>query len=122
MMYFIERVNTWKATNQKVAELNNYVKQCEGTLIYDSYSLVVVTGVDYVSCRPAQRNSDSDAVFTFNIHCVRRRYKRVRIPTEEEMEKNIRAAEYLNSFGSSEPTANPQRTYNDDVNMKGGAQ
>lgn len=146
MMYFIERVNTWKATNQKVAELSNYVKQCEGTLIYDRYSLdalvedirhkvdelneaypktkklVVVTGVDYVSCHPAQRNSDSDAVFTFNIHCVRRRYKRVRIPTEEEMEKNIRAAEYLNSFGTSEPTANPQRTYNDDVNMKGGAQ
>ena len=146
MMYFIERVNTWKATNQKVAELNNYVKQYDKTLIVDDISrdalveelrhkveelneaypktkkLVVGTIDDnFVYCEPMPRKSDSDVVFSFLVWPVRRTYRFAEAPTEAQLAKNREAAAYLDSFGSNEPTTNPRRTHDEASDAKGGA-
>ena len=99
MRYYIGRVNTWKAQNNKCEELNREIKTYENTLVADELSrealmeqvrqtverlnaayprtrkLVVVTRQGSVICHPEQRVSDSDAVFSFELMPVRRSYR-----------------------------------------------
>lgn len=101
MMYYIERPNTWRASNRKCAEIQEFVGKFQNCLIADELSrdaliqelcnkvkelndayprtkkLVVKMGItnDYVSCYPDPRGSDSDSVFTISFMPVRRLYR-----------------------------------------------
>ena len=102
MMYFIQRINTWSAANQKCRLLQDFVNQFENTLIADDISrdalvedirrkveelnqayprtkpLVVDFDIchrDYVSCKPEHNRIEDLYAFTFHIHPVRRTYR-----------------------------------------------
>lgn len=100
MMYFIERPNTWRAANKKCAKIQEYIDQFCNCLIPDDLSrdalieelrhkveelndsyprtkkLVVRFDFgDFISCCSEEQTSDSDYVFTINIHPVRKTYR-----------------------------------------------
>lgn len=150
MMYYIDLINTWKAANRKIAELQEFVKQFQNTLIADEISRDAL--VEEIRHKVAELNeaypktkkleledaggfvyatsgfSVSDGgyyyAFTFHITSVRRTYRFSEpAPAGEEKAQSLPAAEPLNPSGSNEPTTNPRRTYNDDINMmKGGTE
>lgn len=102
MMYFIQRINTWRPANQKCKQVQAFVDQFRNCLIPDEISrdalvedirrkveelnqayprtkpLVVNFDIchrDYVSCQPELRKIEDEYVFTFHIHPVRRTYR-----------------------------------------------
>ena len=100
MMYYIERPNTWRAANRKCAEIQEFVGKFQNCLVADELSrdalieelrhkveelngsyprtkkLVVRFDFgDFISCQPEEQCSDSDYVFTINIHPVRKTYR-----------------------------------------------
>lgn len=98
MTFYIHRPNTWKAANRKCVELLEFINQFRECLIPDAKALSQLVGeikqkvkelnaaypktkqleVSYydffVSCYPSPKVSDSDYVFTINIHKVNKTY------------------------------------------------
>ena len=99
MMYYIDRINTWKAPNRKCVELQEFVGQFNYTLIADEISrdalveeirhkvdelneayprtkkLIMVKEEDFIACHNGCFNIDYQYAFTLYIAPVRRTYR-----------------------------------------------